>query len=157
MADPIVRLYEGLFLLPQGAAADLGGAIENVRAILSRAQAEILLLSKWDERRLAYEINGQKRGTYLLAYFKVRGSQVANIERDCNLADDVLRVLILRADHIGDTELNLALGRQETTTDEAKLRSDAATDTARDAGETKGDESASSPAPEHAPAGAAKD
>lgn len=107
--DPRVHLYEGLFLLNQQAvAADYSGCIQFLRDVFARAEAELIVLRKWDERKLAYEIEGQKRGIYLLAYFRVRGTQIANIERDCSLSDHILRSLIIRADHIGDVELDLA-------------------------------------------------
>ena len=32
---------------------------------------QISVLKKWDERKLAYEVNGNKRGTYFLALFTV--------------------------------------------------------------------------------------
>lgn len=122
MPEYPVRLYEGLFLLNQNAAADLNAAIEHLQDIFRRAEAEVLVLRKWDERKLAYEIHGQKRGTYLLAYFKVKSNRVAQIDRDCNLSERITRNLIIDAEHIGEVELELA--RKETTlAAEAKLRS----------------------------------
>ncbi len=70
---------------------------------MQHAGAEVLVLKKWNECRLAYEIRGQKRGTYLLVYFKVQGQQIATIERDCNLSETILRHMILQAHHIGET------------------------------------------------------
>lgn len=102
-----INLYEGLFLLTQQAAMDLAVGTEHIKTILDRAGAEILILRKWDERKLAYTVKGQKRGTYLLSYFKAKSAQVANIDRDCNLSEQVLRAMVLRADHVGDVELEL--------------------------------------------------
>lgn len=123
MAEVRVNLYEGMFLLNQQAvAADINAAIEHIREILNRAEAEILILSRWDERKLAYEIKNQKRGLFVLAYFKARASQIANIDRDCNLSEQVLRSLIIRADYMGEAELEVAKQNAETAF-ENKLRS----------------------------------
>jgi small subunit ribosomal protein S6 len=123
MAEARVNLYEGLFLLnQQSASADFGGTVDFVRQVFQRAEAELLVLRKWDERKLAYEVKGQKRGVYLLAYFRARGTQIANIERDCNLSEQILRALILKADHIGELELEAAKQGAELSL-EAKLRS----------------------------------
>lgn len=123
MAEVRINLYEGMFLLNQQAvAADLSGAVEHIREILNRAEAEIIVLSKWDERKLAYEIRGQKRGLFVLAYFKARASQIANIDRDCNLSEQVLRSMIIRADHMGEEEIELAKKNAELAF-EARLRS----------------------------------
>ncbi len=122
MAEARVNLYEGLFLLNQQAAAsDFAGCVEFVRQVFQRAEAEVLVLRRWEERKLAFEVRGQKRGIYLLAYFKARGTQIANIERDCNLSEQVLRTLILKADHIGEIELEVAKKDADLSL-EAKLR-----------------------------------
>ena len=75
MSDNVpVRLYEGLFLLNQEAvASDFAGCIDFVRNVFERAGAELVVLRKWTEMRLAYEIKGQRRGVFLLAYFNVSG------------------------------------------------------------------------------------
>jgi small subunit ribosomal protein S6 len=123
MAEVRINLYEGMFLLNQQAVStDFASAIEHIRDILNRAEAEILILSRWDERKLAYEIKNQKRGLFILAYFKARASQIANIDRDCNLSEQVLRSLIIRADYMGEAELELAKQNAELSL-EARLRS----------------------------------
>lgn len=131
MADVTTRLYEGLFLLnQQNVASDYTGCIDHLKDIFARAEAEIVALSKWDERRLAYEIEGQKRGTFILVHFNARSKQIANIERDCSLSELVLRALILRADHIGEVELEEAKKQAENSEVEAKLRSEPKPDAA---------------------------
>ena len=122
MADPTPKLYEGMFLMSQSAISEgLDSAISTVRGMLDRVEAETLALSKWEERKLAYPIEDQKRGTFLLAMFKVKPTQVVNIERDCNLSEDVLRVMMTRADHMGETELAEALKAADVSADAARL------------------------------------
>lgn len=127
MADTTPKLYEGMFLMSQSAvSAGLGSAIDTVRGMLDRVECEVLSLSKWEERKLAYPIENQKRGTFLLAMFKVKPTQIVNIERDCNLSEDVLRVMMTRADHMGETELAEALKAAEVTDDEAAVKEEPA-------------------------------
>ena len=78
------RPYEGMFLFPQSATADLQGAVDHVKEILGRSGAEILSIAKWDERRLAYDIKGNKRGVYFLVYFSAtrRSSPPSSATRD---------------------------------------------------------------------------
>ncbi len=113
--------YEGLFLFPQAAVADLQAASDHVMEILNRAGAEVVSFKKWDERRLAYEIKGNKRGLYFLAYFKAKGSKLVGIERDCSLSEKLLRAMITRADQIPVDVMQAAEGRQQLS-DEIKLR-----------------------------------
>lgn len=113
--------YEAMFLLSQAVAADLGGAVEHLKSIISKAGATLIAMRKWDERRLAYEIEKQKRGTYILAYFSSDSLKIAQIERDCNLSEQILRTLILRVDHLTPEEMQAADGQRELET-EAALR-----------------------------------
>lgn len=121
MSDKTKRTYEGLFLFPQSAVGDMQAAIDHVNSILERADAEVLALSKWDERRLAYDIKGNKRGVYFLTYFKVENDKLAGIERDCNLSEQLLRALVTRADHIPNELIEGAEGRDQLA-DEIKMR-----------------------------------
>ncbi|NBX26503.1 MAG: 30S ribosomal protein S6 [Planctomycetes bacterium] len=115
------RPYEGMFLFPQSATADLQGSIDHVKEILARSGAEVLSIAKWDERRLAYDIKGNKRGLYILAFFRVLSSKLTGIERDCNLSEKLLRSMVTRADHLTEEQLRNAEAMQRTA-DEARLR-----------------------------------
>jgi len=94
------RLYEGLFLIDSAkAAADWDGVLTAATTILERAGAEIVSIRKWGERRLAYQIKGVERGTYILTYFNVDGQKISQIERDVQLSELIMRALILKAGH----------------------------------------------------------
>lgn len=123
MAKKRVYNYEAMFLLSQAVAADLNSAIEHIKEIISRGHGEIIAMRKWDERRLAYEIQGQKRGYYVLVYFKAPGVDIAHVERDCNLSEKVLRTMILRCDTMTEDEMRGLDARKELEV-EAKLRAE---------------------------------
>jgi small subunit ribosomal protein S6 len=99
--------YEAMFLLPPGAAMDQDGTgLRLCRSIIERHGGQVILIKKWDERKLSYEVNGQKRGTYVIAYFRGPGAIVASIERDVKLNDEILRVMVTQADHLNESEMN---------------------------------------------------
>ncbi len=100
-----VKTYEGMFLLEAG-NVDFQAASEPVRAILTRYGAEILSIKPWDERKLAYEIRGRKRGLYVLTYFKADPLKIVEIEHDCELDERLIRQLILRRDKLKPEEIN---------------------------------------------------
>jgi len=92
----VKRLYEGMFLVDSAlAAADWDGTLALIENILKRADAEIVTMRKWDERRLAYDIEHKSRGTYILSYFKADPQRIGGIEKDVQLSEKVMRVLIL--------------------------------------------------------------
>ena len=113
--------YEVMFLVSQAVAADLKSFIEQIKTIVGRAGGTIHALRKWDERRLAFEIDKQKRGTYLLLYFSTDPTKMGGFERDCNLSENIMRTLITRADHLTIEEMQAHDGQRELET-EANLR-----------------------------------
>src|SRR6185437_3780382 len=107
------NVYECMFLLDTNkVAGDVGSAAKQLHGILERNQAEVLASRPWDERRLAYPINGHKKGLYYLTYFRTEGKNVATIEHDCSLNETIMRALILKVDpkHV---DIMLQLARDE--------------------------------------------
>ena len=104
--NPDRRLYEAMFLLSQNALAEgLENGEKLIRGLIEAVDGEVDVLRKWDERKLSYPIESQKRGTYLITYFHVNPRKIVEIERQCNLTEDVLRVMFTRCDHVGDEEM----------------------------------------------------
>jgi len=139
--------YEGMFLLAQAAAADLGGAVQHIRDILTKSGAEVVAMSKWDDRRFAFEIKRQKRGVYILVYFACATDRLVAIERDCNLSETILRSMITSAEHLTPEEMQATDG-QQALTDEATMRRQEAESRESEAqGQTQGESQ-----PQEAPA-----
>ena len=92
-----VNTYEGMFLLDSTkVAVSWDDSVQHVHDILTKHESEIVASRQWDERRLAYPVEGHKKGTYLLTYFRTDGAQLKEIVADCHLSDVVLRELILK-------------------------------------------------------------
>ncbi|MBX6312444.1 MAG: 30S ribosomal protein S6 [Isosphaeraceae bacterium] len=92
-----VNTYEGMFLLDSSKAAiNWDESVHHVHDILVKHGSEIVASRQWDERRLAYPIEGHKKGTYLLTYFRTDGANIKSIVADCRLSDVILRELILK-------------------------------------------------------------
>src|SRR5262245_15469518 len=85
--------YEAMFLISPTAAPDADAGVKLAQGIVERHGGKMIVIKKWDERKLAYEIRGQKRGMYVIAFFNAPGKAVTGIEREVNLSEDVLRVL----------------------------------------------------------------
>ncbi|MFC1603958.1 30S ribosomal protein S6 [Planctomycetota bacterium] len=95
------KMYEGMFLVDSAkAASDWDGVNAAINKILEKAEAEIVSMRKWDDRRLAYDIRRTGRGTYLLCYFKAAGQEIQGIEKDVQLSENIIRVLILSTEQM---------------------------------------------------------
>jgi small subunit ribosomal protein S6 len=86
-----------MFLLDSSKAATAWEeTVKHVHDILTKHSSEIVASRQWDERRLAYPVEGHKKGTYLLTYFKTEGTKLKEIVADCHLSDLIVRELILK-------------------------------------------------------------
>lgn len=92
--------YEAMFVFDPTFGSQFESCEAEIRRLMERAGAEIIFCKKWDERRLSFKIKGRKRGLYVLTYFRAPADRIGGLERDCQIAENVLRVLVLRADHV---------------------------------------------------------
>ena len=96
MAD---NVYEGMFILDSTKYGREPEAVSSqISKMIEAAGGEVLVSRLWEERRLAYPIEGQRKGTYWLSYFRVEGKEIAGLERQCQLSESILRVLFLKVD-----------------------------------------------------------
>ena len=116
------KLYEGMFLIDSAVAgSDWEGVNNTIKTILERYGSEIVSLRKWDDRKLAYDIRGKSRGTYILCYFRADGSVIGDIEQSVNLSEQIIRGLILNAEKM--TEDDIAKDTPALKTEKEKQQS----------------------------------
>ena len=95
-----MTLYEGMFVLdPADVAHDWEGLKRHVTDLITRCGGEVLHAERWPDRKLAYEIKGRRKGTHFLTYFHAAGDGIAQLRRECQLSERILRVLVLKNDH----------------------------------------------------------
>ena len=107
-----LRQYEAMFLFDPTFGSTFENCEQEIRRLLERAEAQILFCRKWDERRLAYKVNGRKRGVYVLVYFQSCPTKIRPLEHDARLSEHLLRLLVLRADGLTREDMERAGGGQ---------------------------------------------
>jgi len=87
-----LRSYEIMFLLDSGKyATDPDGVTGEVNTILDKIGAEVVSARPWMDGKLAYPIEGQRKGLHYLTYVKADSGQVQQLQRLCRLSSVVLR------------------------------------------------------------------
>ena len=93
------NVYEGLLILDSNRYGhDPDGVSGQVPALVEKLGGEILVSRVWEDRRLAYPIKGQRKGTYWLTYFKLDAGQLSEVKKQCQINDNLLRVLFLKVE-----------------------------------------------------------
>ena len=108
------NVYECMFILNSNRyARDPSGVSEQVNKLIEDSQAEILASILWNEQKLAYPIEGHRKGTYWLTYFRMESQKLGEFNRACQLNDTVLRSLALKVDpRLADTLVGHATGKR---------------------------------------------
>ena len=91
-----MQKYECVFILRADLPeAEMGRRVERVGAIIGEHDGKITLEDHWGVRKLAYEIEKQFKGDYMLLRFESQGTVVSEIDRYLRLDDKVLRHLVV--------------------------------------------------------------
>ncbi|MBD3674049.1 MAG: 30S ribosomal protein S6 [Planctomycetaceae bacterium] len=88
--------YEGMFLIHSGRfASDSEGVTNELMEILEKCEAEVAAHRPWTEGKLAYEIENQRKGLHYLVMFRMPPRNNTQLNRLCQLNDNILRHLII--------------------------------------------------------------
>lgn len=69
-----------------------------IAEIIKNQAGEIVSVEKLGKKRLAYEIDDVREGSYVVMQFKADGAGSKELERLLKLHEDVLRALVVRLD-----------------------------------------------------------
>jgi len=104
-----VKTYEAMFLFDPAQTPDFGAAETEIRRVLDRAGARLHGTTNWEERKLAYEIKHHKRGLFALSYFDAEPDKISGMERDGQLSEKIMRMLVIRCDKMTPEKIEKAL------------------------------------------------
>lgn len=92
------KTYELMYVISFAKGEEAVEATHKQVQDLVAKEAEILDVDVWGKRRLAYEINDEKEGYYVVLKFKSEPTYPKEIDRVLKISDNVLRHLITRVD-----------------------------------------------------------
>jgi len=90
--------YELLLILKKEAVSDPKKAEGEIVALLEKSKAKIRKVDVWGVRKLAYPINKQTDGFYLIIELKAKSEDLKTIRRAVELNKEVMRYLITKKD-----------------------------------------------------------
>lgn len=92
-----MRRYETIFITyPDLPEEDITGLVERYSAIVKDRQGIIVKVEKWGKRKLAYEIEKQARGFYVLIDFVGTAAIVTEFERNLRIGDKILKFMTVK-------------------------------------------------------------
>lgn len=92
-----MRRYETIFITyPELPEEEINGLIERYDVIIKSGSGVIIKVEKWGKRKLAYEINKQTRGYYVLIDFAGGAAIVTELERNLRIGDNILKYMTVK-------------------------------------------------------------
>ena len=117
--EKVINSYETLFIV------DVTNGEEAAKASVAKftdiiaKNAEIVEVSDWGKRRLAYPINDKPEGYYTVVTFKSAPEYPAELERRFNIDENVMRSLVTRLEYEAVAKAVEAPTEEATATEEA--------------------------------------
>ena len=98
-----MALYEHVFLARQDLAqAQVDSMAEAVTKIVEDHQGKVVKTETWGLRSLAYRIAKNRKAHYVMLEIDAPGDVVAELERQTNINEDVIRYMTIRTDALED-------------------------------------------------------
>ena len=94
-----MRRYELMLILRPDVADDKAQAvIDRTTRQVSAGGGQIVKVAPWGRRRLAYQIDRYREGSYHIVLFEAPAEAIAELERGLQITEEVLRHLVTRVE-----------------------------------------------------------
>jgi len=92
-----LRRYELMLVFrPDAPDERIGAIIDRTTRQITADGGQIVKVAPWGRRRLAYQINGQREGSYHIVVFEAPTTSIVELERSLLITEEVLRHLVVR-------------------------------------------------------------
>jgi small subunit ribosomal protein S6 len=92
-------VYECLVIFDSNKYAQDPAKVGNqISALVTKLEGEVLVSRLWNDQKLAYPIDGHRKGTYWLTYFRLDGSKITEMNREMRINETIVRSLTLQVD-----------------------------------------------------------
>ena len=93
------NVYECMVILdPNKYAQDPGKLGATIPDLVAKCGGEVLVSRLWNEQKLAYPIDGHKKGAYWLTYFRLDSGKLDEFSREMRINETILRSMTLKVE-----------------------------------------------------------
>lgn len=92
-----MNIYENVVILnPSLNEDELKVAVDKISDVVKNAGGEVLKVDVWGRRKLAYQLNKQKMGFYVLFLLKAPSSAIKKVEDYFKVFDPVIKFMVIK-------------------------------------------------------------
>ncbi len=92
-----MNVYENIVILNSALSdEEAEAAVTKIKELIAGQGGEVLKVNIWGRKKLAYEIKKQKKGLYVLLFYKTPPASIKKIEEFYKVFDAVLKYVIIK-------------------------------------------------------------
>ncbi|MEX1336121.1 MAG: 30S ribosomal protein S6 [Candidatus Limnocylindrales bacterium] len=116
-----MRRYELMLVLRPDTADDrVQQILDRTTRGIAAGEGQIVKVSPWGRRRLAYPISGYREGSYFIVVFDAPSEAIDELERGLNITEEVMRHLVTRIERPASRRSDRADGEDEDEDDDVE-------------------------------------
>ncbi|HHU91284.1 MAG TPA: 30S ribosomal protein S6 [Clostridiaceae bacterium] len=93
-----MKKYEAMYIItPTVDEEQMKAIVEKFNELISE-HGELEKVEEWGKKKLAYEVQDQKEGYYVLVYFTANSEFPLELERNFKINENILKYLIINRD-----------------------------------------------------------
>ncbi len=92
-----MNIYENMVILNAAISdEEAEAAVAKIKEVITGQGGEVLKVDVWGRRKLAYEIKKQKKGLYVLLFYKTPAVTIRKLEEFYKVFDSVLKYMVIK-------------------------------------------------------------
>ncbi len=116
-----MNIYENMVILNAAISdEEADAAVNKIRDLVSGQGGEVLKVEVWGRRKLSYEIKKQKKGLYVLLFYKAPAATIKKLEDFYKVFDTVMKYMVIKLEAKQAQSLEKAEPAAEPATAEQK-------------------------------------
>jgi small subunit ribosomal protein S6 len=89
--------YESIFIAkPSLLDEEVNKIAEKIKGIIEQGGGSVQKIENWGKKKLAYEVQKEKKGTYVFLFFQASGKLMSELERAYRLDDSIMKFLTVK-------------------------------------------------------------
>ncbi len=94
-----MNFYESIFIVrPSLSDEEIAKFTEKVKGVIGQGGGMVQKIENWGKKKLAYEVQNEKKGTYVFLFFQSDGKVISELERAYRLDDAIMKFLTVKLD-----------------------------------------------------------
>jgi small subunit ribosomal protein S6 len=128
-----MNFYETVFIArPSLLGEEVSKITERVRGIIEQGGGAVQKIENWGKKKLAYEVQKEKKGTYVVLLFQSPGKVISELERTYRLDDSIMKFLTVKLTKKDLAQREWARKKKETQPEASEVTQDVAAEEAKE-------------------------